>query len=105
MLTNQRYIGTYLYKGKETPNGMPRIIDDDLFYRVQEIVNRNKRASARATAVTEYLLTTKLFCGHCKEMMIGYSGTGKSGRTYNYYICKTARKKKSDKKVVSKNLI
>lgn len=105
LLTNQRYIGTYLYKGKETPNGMPRIIDDDLFYRVQEIVNRNKRASARATAVTEYLLTTKLFCGHCKEMMIGYSGTGKSGRTYNYYICKTARKKKCDKKVVSKNLI
>lgn len=105
LLTNQRYVGTYLYKGKETPNGMPRIIDDDLFYRVQEIVNRNKRASARATAVTEYLLTTKLFCGHCKEMMIGYSGTGKSGRTYNYYICKTARKKKCDKKVVSKNLI
>lgn len=105
LLTNQRYIGTYLYKGKETPNAIPRILDDDLFYRVQEIVNRNKRAPARATAINEYLLTTKLFCGHCKEMMIGYSGTGKSGRVYNYYICKSARKKKCDKKVVSKAMI
>ena len=33
MLTNRRYIGFYIYKGTETPNGMPRILEDDLFYR------------------------------------------------------------------------
>ena len=47
LLSNKRYIGYYLYSGKETPGGMPRIIEDDLYYRVQEILNRNKRAQAK----------------------------------------------------------
>ena len=80
MLKNKRYIGVYTYKGKETPGGMPRIISDDLFNKVAEIMSRNKTAPARAKAKVEYLLTTKLFCGHCKEMMTGFSATGKQGR-------------------------
>lgn len=40
LLSNKRYIGVYLYKGKETPGGMPRILDDDLFYRVQSSLSR-----------------------------------------------------------------
>ena len=69
-----------------TPNAMPRIIEDDLFYRVQEMLERNQKAPARARAKAEYLLTTKLFCGYCKEMMTGYSGKSKSGRAYNIAI-------------------
>ena len=94
MLRNKRYIGTYLYKGCETPNGMPRIIEDDLFNRVQTILDKNKAAPGRTRGKGEYLLTTKLFCGYCKEMMTGYGGTGKSGRAYHYYACKKAKKKK-----------
>lgn len=105
LLSNKRYIGVYLYKGKETPGGMPRILDDDLFYRVQSIMDRNKHAPARAHGEGEYLLTTKLFCGHCKEMMVGYGGTSKSGKQYHYYMCKEARKKKCDKRIVSKSYI
>ena len=105
LLKNKRYIGIYLYKGVETPGGMPRILDDDLFYRVQEIMNRNKSAPARTRGENEYLLTTKLFCGHCKEMMVGYAGTSKSGRQYHYYICKNARKKLCDKAIVGKEFI
>ena len=59
---------------------MPRILDDDLFYRVQSMMNKNKNAPARTHGEGEYLLTTKLFCGHCKEMMVGYGGTSKTGR-------------------------
>lgn len=105
LLKNKRYIGIYLYKGNETPGGMPRILDDDLFYRVQEIMNKNKSAPARTRGKNEYLLTTKLFCGHCKEMMVGYGGTGKTGKQYHYYMCKKARKKKCDKKIVNKKYI
>lgn len=61
---------------------MPRIISDELFNKVAEIMNKNKKAPARARAKVEYLLTTKLFCGHCKEMMTGFSGTGKMGKVY-----------------------
>ncbi len=102
LLTNPRYIGTYIYGGVEKPGGMPRILDDDLFYRVQDVMKKNKSAPARTHGEGEYLLTTKLFCGYCKEMMIGYGGTGKYSKQYHYYICKNARKKKCDKKIVSK---
>lgn len=105
LLKNKRYIGIYLYKGVETLGGMPRILDDDLFYRVQSLMNKNKSAPARTRGENEYLLTTKLFCGHCKEMMIGYGGTGKSGKQYHYYMCKKARKKKCDNKIIGKQYI
>ena len=79
MFRNKRYIGTYIYKNTEIVGGMPRIIDDELFYRVQDVLARNKVAPGRTRGKKEYLLTTKLFCGHCGEMMTCYTGTGKSG--------------------------
>ena len=61
LLRNKRYTGYYIYKGTETPGGMPRILDDELFERVQHIIDRNKKAPARTRGKEEYLLTTKLF--------------------------------------------
>jgi len=40
---------------------MPRILEDELFERVQHISGRNKKAPTRARGKEEYLLTTKLF--------------------------------------------
>lgn len=105
LLRNRRYIGMYIYKGEETPGGMPQIVDDGLFERVQNILDRNKAAPARSRGKQEYLLTTKLFCGHCKEMMTGCTGTGKHGNKYHYYICNGAKKKVCDKKTIQKALI
>lgn len=105
LLRNKRYIGTYLYKGEETPGGMPRIVSDDIFERVQKMLDQNKAAPARSRGKEEYLLTTKLFCGYCREMMIGYGGTGKSGKVYHYYACKNAKKHQCQKKVVDKKRI
>lgn len=106
MLTNKRYIGIYTYKGKETPGGMPQIIDEKLFQQVQDKMQKNKKAPARARAKEEYLLTTKLFCGYCKEMMTGYGGTGKSGKQHHYYICNGVKRKSGcHKKTVRKQEI
>lgn len=80
ILRNRRYIGYYFYKGTETANGMPRIVDDALFFKVQEMLAKNRAAPGKAKAKDDYLLTTKLFCGHCGEPMTGYSGTGKLGK-------------------------
>ncbi len=66
---------------------MPRIIEDELFERVQRILDKNKAAPARSRGREKYLLTTKLFCECCREMMTGYGGTGKSGKVYHYYAC------------------
>lgn len=43
MLRNKRYIGVYIHKNKEIPDGMPRIISDELFYKVGEIMDKNKK--------------------------------------------------------------
>lgn len=105
MLFNKKYIGTYTYNGVETPNAFPAVIEDDLFCRVQDMLKNNKKSPARAKAKTEYLLTTKLFCGECKEMMIGTCGTSKTGKVYNYYACNGVKKKICKKKNVPKEYI
>ena len=106
ILRNKRYIGTYTYRGNEVPDGLPRIVDEDLFWEAQRIMEKNKKAPARAKAKVDYLLTTKLFCGHCEAAMTGISGTSKTERKYHYYQCVANRRDKScDKKTVSKEYI
>ncbi len=95
ILTNKRYIGIYTYRGGEVPDGLPRVIDDGLFDEVQRMIEKKKKAPARAKAVFDYILTTKLFCGHCKAAMTGISGKGSSGIFYQYYQCVTNRRDKS----------
>lgn len=91
ILTNKRYIGSYTYKGEETPNAIPRIIDDETFYKIQEKIEKNKHAPAKNKAEVLYLLTTKLFCGTCKEMMVGVSATSGNGKRHYYYSCNGKR--------------
>ncbi len=105
ILKNRRYLGYYIHKGHEIKDGVPQIIPDDLFDQVAAIMEKNRKAPARARAKEDYLLTTKLFCGHCKEMMTGFSGTGKLGKVYHYYICNGRKKKTCDKKMVKKSYI
>ncbi|HOO51764.1 MAG TPA: recombinase family protein, partial [Alphaproteobacteria bacterium] len=105
ILTNKRYIGIYTFGDKEVKDGLPRIISDELFNEVQQIMEKNKKAPARSKAKAEYILTTKLFCGYCQSMMTGLSGAGQSGKKYYYYSCVQARKNLCSKKVVSKNWI
>lgn len=93
MLQNKRYIGIYTYKGTEIPNGIPRIVSDELFYAVGEKLKKSMKARSHSKAKEEYLLTTKLFCGKCKDMMVGYGGTNRVGKVYHYYACKNRIKK------------
>ena len=63
---NRRYIGEYRYKDIVTPGGIPAIVDQDLFDRVQQRFEQNRIAHGRpAKEDVSYLLTTKLFCGKC----------------------------------------
>ncbi|MEI3552621.1 MAG: zinc ribbon domain-containing protein [Acutalibacteraceae bacterium] len=65
----------------------------------------NGKVHCKSKAKVEYLLTTKLFCGHCKEMMTGFSGKAKSGKVYRYYICNGTKKKLCNKKMVGKEYV
>ena len=107
MLKNRRYIGEYKYRDIVVPNGIPAIVPQDLFERVQEKIEKNKKAPARHKAEDDYLLTTKLFCGHCGAYMCGENGRGRSGKVYHYYKCVSVKKKRTDckKKAVKKDWI
>jgi len=106
ILHNRKYIGEYKYGGVIIPDGIPRLIDDDLFERVANRLQGNKKAPARAKADEEYLLTTKLFCGKCGRLMAGESGTNSRKVTYHYYKCSGAKRKLGcDKKAVKKDWI
>ncbi len=107
MLKNRRYLGEYIYMNVVQPDGIPAIVPQDLFERVQKRMAKNKKAPARKKAKEDlYLLTTKLFCGACSAFMVGESGIGKTGTFHQYYKCVTVKKHKGcKKKTVKKNWI
>lgn len=47
MLKNRKYIGEYRYGGIIIPKGIPAIIDEDLFERVQQRMALNKKLLPR----------------------------------------------------------
>ena len=101
MLKNEKYIGIYTYKDEvRLENAIPPIVDTETFYKVQEMLKYNQRAAAHKNAKVEYLLTEKLFCGKCGAMMVGVSGTSKTGNRHHYYYCHNQRKKLCTKKPV-----
>ncbi|MBE5822278.1 MAG: recombinase family protein [Clostridiales bacterium] len=105
ILKNEKYIGIYKYNDIRIENGVPQIIDNKTFEKVKAIMETNKKAPARAKAKTEYLLSTKLFCGTCNELMTGTCGTSRNGTIYYYYICNGIKKKKCNRKNIKKEYI
>ncbi len=70
LLRNKRYIGVYTFKDMEIPHGIPQIIDDALFYEVQEKLDKNKAAPARSRAREEYILTTNVICANGQHKIL-----------------------------------
>ena len=106
VLVRKQYCGIYNYGGSVIEGGIPRIIDDATFAKVQQRLNRNKHAPASAKATVPYYLTGKLFCGKCGSSMVGDSGTSRTGATHYYYTClERKRKHGCTKKSVKKDWI
>lgn len=80
---NERYIGVYTFHDYRAEGVIPPIIDRDLWEKVQLRVKKNKNAPGRNKAHHIYLLSGKMFCGHCGERMNGNS----NGADYAYYEC------------------
>lgn len=106
LLKNRKYIGEYRYQDVVIEGGVPAIVPEELFNRVQERMEKNRHAPAMAKAKEDYLLTTKLFCGKCERMMVGESGKSHTGAMHYYYKCSGAKRLKDcDKKAVRKDWI
>ena len=88
---SEKYVGVLEQDGVRIDGGCPALIDRETFDRVQARLDLMRRAGAKNKAEIEYLLTGKLYCGHCGAAMVGVSGTGKGGNTWYYYQCKGRR--------------
>ena len=93
-MKNKKYTGIYEKDGRVYDNIYPRIIDDDLFEKVQNRLKTVQRYHSRKLK-TEYLLTGKAFCLHCGSSMVGISGTARNGEKKCYYACCQRYKYKS----------
>lgn len=80
---NERYIGVYTFHDYRAEDAIPAIIDKELWDRVQLRVGKIKNAPARNKAKVVYLLSGKIFCGHCGSKMNGNCNAG----NYYYYQC------------------
>lgn len=103
ILKNEKYIGVYKFMDVVIPDAIPPIIDKALFDKVQVKIAQTAKAPARAKARDDqYLLTTKLFCGHCGSPMVGESGTSKTGKVHYYYKCVDRKRNHTCNKAVEK---
>jgi len=105
IIKNEKYIGVYDCAGFRFENAIPAIISKEVFQMAQlEVAKRRRSKQAHAPRV-KYLLSGKLFCGHCKKKMVGVSGTGGTGKKFYYYYCpdNRGRVKNCGKKHVTKN--
>ena len=99
ILTNRAYIGEYKFGEVCIPDGMPRLIDDEVFMAVQAKLEANRRGGKGAIKkihpdiqIEDYWLTGKICCGLCGGTLQGVSGTSRRGGLYYYYSCKNHRK-------------
>ena len=108
ILQNERYRGVYIFNDIRIEGGIPRIVSDELYYKVQEAIRMkpNPRCMGRRTANGVYLLTGKLFCGKCLAPMVGDSGHSKAGKIHYYYKCQNRKRKHTcDKANVQRDYI
>lgn len=110
-LHNKAYIGVYKFSDIVIEGGMPVLVTQEVFDKVQERFAENKRkGTQRAKELSgdespRYWLTGKLFCGECGSGMQGVSGTSHTGKKHYYYSCAEQRRHKCKKRPIKKDVI
>lgn len=87
LIHSKKYIGYYVYDDVEIPGAFEPVVDEALFYRVQERIMKEYKKKKCKHNADGYLLTGRLFCGSCGMPMHGESGKGRHGDVYRYYKC------------------
>ena len=90
-----------IVRSRPPPTGPPRIIDVDLWDRVQAILNDPERTNRRSTPKRHYKLRGRLRCGLCNSAMVGQTLTSK-GRNYPYYRCRHAYTKNTARRCAAR---
>ena len=105
ILRNEKYSGVYKHGDEVIDNMYPKIVPDELFEKVRQIVNNNKLG--RNCVKVDFMLKGKLRCGYCGHTLNGESGTKKDGSRMYYYKCSGRKKQLTDckKSMVRKEIL
>ena len=94
MLRNRFYIGKVLYKGVEYHGRHEPLIDEELFDRVQRILDAHSGSGTRERTHPHYLKGL-VWCGRCKHRFTLMPGRGNGGE-YFYFLCRGRQQKLCD---------
>ncbi len=85
MLRSDYYIGIVRYAGKTSQGRHPKLIDEQTFQQVQELLDTRRKSGERCWRHQSYLRGTG-YCGECKGRLIYTRAKGRGG-TYEYFVC------------------
>lgn len=106
ILKNTFYIGYFTQKGKVYKHHYPRLIDEDLFRIVQNVMEGRKRAPSKLYyGDKQYLFTGLVKCGCCGSMMTCETKVKDEKHSYNYLKCNKLRSKCSQKPINEAKLL
>lgn len=83
MLKNEKYRGVYTWAEVRVADGMPRIVDEEVWHKAQTV--RPKRDRANETW-HNFALVGRALCGCCGRNLQGSTAHGNGG-VYHYYVC------------------
>ncbi len=92
MLRDRYYLGKVAFKGEEYDGRHPALIDQELFDRVQSLLETRAISGERRRVHSHYLKGT-LYCGRCRledkavKRLILQRAVGRQGNEYFYFFC------------------
>lgn len=110
ILANRKYNGDYIYADPdktrrrkydngvkkpdfyESKNVIPKIIDDDLWCKVQMMLKTKTNHHQYSSNVSNYILSDYIVCGYCNNHLHGWSRPKYKGKVYADYVCVTHKK-------------
>lgn len=99
IVRNKFYFGIMNVRGVEYDGTHDKLIDNDLFYKCQSILNKRNRADniSNSCKTEDFPLKHFVTCAFCGRPMTAYYSTGRWGGKYPYYRCynKDCHSKKS----------
>jgi site-specific DNA recombinase len=87
----------------DIPGASPRIVDDGIWERVQQIMNDPERIARRPKPRHEYPLRGRVKCPLCGSAMVGQTMINR-GHTYHYYVCRIAFDRRTGRVCAGRNV-
>ena len=95
ILQNRYYIGKLTWKGVEYEGNHPRLVDEQLFNKVQAMLRSRANSSERSYRTTHYLKGS-LICGHCYSKITYAVSSNQRGVKYPYFFCIGRHEKRTE---------